>query len=67
MARSCAWGEIPHVTHLLIVVLVLLFGGGRFYGHRRGYYGEVAFEASQAFLVLIVSFVSGGLGGAYPR
>jgi hypothetical protein len=52
---------------LLIVVLVLLFGGGRFYGHRRGYYGEVAFEASQAFLVLIVSFVSGGLGGAYPR
>lgn len=50
---------------LLITVLILLFGGGGFYGYRSGYYGPRGMGLVSILLIALVIFlVMGGFGHA---
>jgi hypothetical protein len=61
--------EIAMSIILIIGVLFLLFNGGRFDGHRRVYCerGGLGGMFGLLLIIFILSFVFGGLGGAYPR
>jgi len=51
---------------LIVVVVLLLFGTGGFYGYRSGYYGRGGFGDILGLLVLLAVLYlvfGGGLGG----
>jgi hypothetical protein len=49
----------------LILVLILLFGGGGFYGYRSGYYGPRGMGSVSILLIALVVLLlmGGGFGG----
>lgn len=48
----------------MVIVLILLFGGGGFYGYRSGYYGRTGMGLMGILVVVLVIFlvISGGFG-----